>query len=80
MNSSQMPFVRSELGSNQASRKMLITVDRQILRIGPSEEAHAVSGDHQILESGPEAGQQAGEIVCRERLGGLLKYYHRQAA
>ena len=36
--------------------------------------------DHQILEPGPEVGQQAGDIVCRERLGGLLKYYHRQAA
>ena len=36
--------------------------------------------DHQILVPGPEAGQQAGEMVCRERLGGLLKYYHRQAA
>jgi putative transposase len=35
--------------------------------------------DHKPLEPGPEAGQQAGEIVCRERLGGLLKYYHRQA-
>ena len=35
--------------------------------------------DHKILQSGPEAGQQIGEIVCRERLG-LLKYYHRQAA
>jgi hypothetical protein len=36
--------------------------------------------DHQILLPGPEANQQTGEIVCRERLGGLLKYYHRQAA
>ena len=36
--------------------------------------------DHQILMPGPDAGQQTGEIVCRERLGGLLKYYHRQAA
>ena len=35
---------------------------------------------HQILEPGPEVGQQAGEIVCRECLGGLLKYYYRQAA
>ena len=26
-----------------------------------------------------EAGRQDG-IVCRERLGGLLKYYHRKAA
>jgi putative transposase len=36
--------------------------------------------DHQILLPGPEANQQQGEIVCRERLGGVLKYYHRQAA
>jgi hypothetical protein len=36
--------------------------------------------DHQILEPGPEAGQQAGVIMCRERLGGLLKYYYWEAA
>jgi transposase InsO family protein len=36
--------------------------------------------DHKILQAGPEAGQKAGVIACRERLGGLLKYYHRQAA
>jgi len=43
------------------------------------ERAHQ-GVDHQVLVLGPEAGQQTGEIVCRERLGGLLKYYHRQAA
>ena len=36
--------------------------------------------DHRILEPGAEVGQKAGAIVCRARLGGLLKYYHRQAA
>ena len=36
--------------------------------------------DHQILDAGPEVGQEVGEIICRERLGGLLEYYHRQAA
>jgi transposase InsO family protein len=36
--------------------------------------------DHQILEPRPEVGQKAGAIACRERLGGLLKYYHRQSA
>jgi len=36
--------------------------------------------DHQILEPGPEVGKRAGEVVCRERLGGLLNYYFRQAA
>jgi putative transposase len=36
--------------------------------------------DHQILQPGPEVGQKTGVIACRERLGGVLKYYHRQAA
>ncbi|MCP4190467.1 MAG: hypothetical protein GY768_07545 [Planctomycetaceae bacterium] len=27
-----------------------------------------------------EQGQTAGEIACREHLGGMLKYYYRQAA
>ena len=44
-----------------------------------TERAHQ-GLDHQILEPGPEVGQKAGVIVCRERLGGLLKYYYRQAA
>ena len=36
--------------------------------------------DHRILEPGPEVGESVGDVDCRERLGGLLKYYHRQAA
>ena len=33
-----------------------------------------------IIEPGAEVGTATGEIDCRERLGGLLRYYHRQAA
>jgi hypothetical protein len=34
-----------------------------------------------VLMPAPHAGiQRAGSIQCRERLGGLLKYYHREAA
>jgi hypothetical protein len=36
--------------------------------------------DNQLIEPGSEVGQGAGKIECRERLGGLLKYYHRNAA
>ena len=36
--------------------------------------------DHRILQPGPEVGHKEGMLVCRERLGGLLRYYHRQAA
>jgi hypothetical protein len=43
------------------------------------ERAHQ-GMEHQILQPGPEVGQKTGVSVCRERLGGLLKYYYRQAA
>ncbi len=36
--------------------------------------------DNKIIEPGDEVGQIVGEIKCRERLGGLLKYYQRKAA
>ena len=34
----------------------------------------------ELTESGEEVGQSDGEIECRERLGGVLRYYHRSAA
>ena len=33
-----------------------------------------------IIEPGDEVGQTDGEVECRERLGGMLRYYHRHAA
>ena len=36
--------------------------------------------DHKILQPGDEVGQQVGTIECRERLGGMLKYYYRETA
>lgn len=35
---------------------------------------------NRIIQPGEEVGQAAGEIECRESLGGLLRYYHRKAA
>ena len=35
--------------------------------------------DNQLIEPGEEVGQMAGTIHCRDRLGGLLRYYHRAA-
>jgi len=35
--------------------------------------------DNQLIEPGPEAGSVDGKIECRERLGGLLRYYRRAA-
>jgi putative transposase len=33
-----------------------------------------------LIEPGPELGRAEGRIACRVRLGGLLKYYYRDAA
>ena len=33
-----------------------------------------------LIDPGKEVGQTDGEIECHERLGGLLRYYHRSAA
>ncbi len=36
--------------------------------------------DNRLIDPGEEAKQVAGQIACRERLGGLLRYYYRDAA
>ena len=36
--------------------------------------------ENTLIEPGPEVGQATGEVERRERLGGLLNYYHRRAA
>ena len=59
--------------------KALLWAVGQFLIHYHGERAHQ-GLSHQILEPGPEVGRTVGEIVRRERLGGLLKYYHRQAA
>ena len=36
--------------------------------------------DNRIIEPGDEVGRRTGEVQCRERLGGMLRYYYRKAA
>jgi transposase InsO family protein len=36
--------------------------------------------ENQLVDPGDEVGRTAGKIECRERLGGMLKYYYRTAA
>jgi hypothetical protein len=36
--------------------------------------------DNRLIEAGEEVGRQVGEVQCREHLGGILRYYYRQAA
>ncbi|MCH7685301.1 MAG: hypothetical protein IH899_01235 [Planctomycetes bacterium] len=36
--------------------------------------------DNELIDPGEEVGAVAGKIKCRERLGGMLRYYYRDAA
>ena len=44
-----------------------------------AERSHQGVGNR-LIEPGEEAGRTTGQVVCRERLGGLLRYYYREAA
>jgi putative transposase len=36
--------------------------------------------NNRLIEPGNEIGHINGQIKCRERLGGMLRYYYREAA
>jgi transposase InsO family protein len=44
-----------------------------------AERNHQGLGN-QLIEPEANVGNRDGPIACRKRLGGLLKYYHREAA
>ncbi len=35
---------------------------------------------NRIIDPGEKVGMSTGDVACRERLGGMLRYYHRHAA
>ena len=41
------------------------------------EERNHQSLENRIIDPGEEVGRDEGVIDCRERLGGLLRYYYR---
>ncbi|GEM_PF-5867660 len=46
----------------------------------PAEERPHQGLENRLIEPAAEAANDAGPIRCRERLGGLLRYYYRDAA
>ena len=44
-----------------------------------AERNHQGIGNR-LIEPGEEVGRCDGDILCRERLGGMLRYYYREAA
>ena len=44
-----------------------------------AERNHQGLGNR-LIEPGEEVRRTVGDVACRERLGGMLRYYYRQAA
>ena len=59
--------------------KMLRTATGQFLEHYHGERNRQGLGN-QLIYPAEEVGHSQGEVHCRERLGGLLRYYHRKAA
>jgi len=51
----------------------------EFLRHFHAERNHQGLGNR-LIEPGEEVGRTACEVACRERLGGILRYYYRKAA
>lgn len=77
-------FVRS-IKSECLSRLVFFSLDglrhaiREYITHYHEERNHQGLGNN-LLQFKPPTSPPGGPIACRERLGGLLRYYHRQAA
>ena len=59
--------------------RMLRNAVSQYLLHYHAERNHQGLGN-KLIEPDEDAAESEGDVVCRERLGGLLRYYHRKAA
>ena len=57
-------------------RKSFENVVHEYVEHYHAERNHQGLGN-ELIEPDQDAGSVAGRIECRERLGGMLKYYHR---
>jgi hypothetical protein len=58
-------------------------LDREPTLVAAADPNRASGGKgigNLLIAPAEEVGRTTGEIACRERLGGLLRYYYREAA
>ena len=60
-------------------RNSLENAVREYVEHYHAERNHQALGN-ELIQPSEDAATWAGRIKCRERIGGLLKYYHRRAA
>jgi len=76
-----MRSVKEECGHRMiffAERSLQVAV-AEFLSHFHTERNHQGLGNR-LIEPGVEAGRTAGDVACRERPGGMLRYCYRQAA
>ena len=71
-----MPFSNDLLRRKNASQRRAVSIYLDHYH----EERNHQGLENQIIKPGDEVGRDDGDIQCRERLGGLLRYYYRDAA
>jgi hypothetical protein len=52
---------------------------QQMSRNVTMEKVGALQGYRYLLHEGHEAHARSFRAICRERIGGLLRYYHQEA-
>ena len=89
-----MPIWSGFIGRSKFHRSLKEEILDRLIIFGEAMLRNAVGGflthyhterNHQglgnrILQPGEEMGRKIGPVECRERLGGLLRYYYRKAA
>jgi transposase InsO family protein len=77
-------FVRSI--EEECLRKMIFFGERSLRRAVTQYLAHYHAErnhqglDNRLIDPSENVGDSNGDVQCRERLGGMLRYYYRQAA
>jgi hypothetical protein len=71
---------------SECLKRMIYFGERSLRRALAQFEAHYHGErnhqglDNRLIEPGNEVGRVEGKVACRNRLGGMLRYYDRQAA
>jgi hypothetical protein len=82
----RIPYQADSLGKNslltKAESKAFFTSNcwiGSLISHYHAERNHQALGNR-LIDPGDEVGRTTGEIACRERLGGILRYYYRKTA
>ncbi len=78
VNRHQQKVIDYLLEENRVLRQQLVG---RRLRLTDGQRCRLHQGlGGELIEADKSAGGREGAVVCRERLGGLLRYYHRETA